>query len=207
MSAGGYHHGDLKRALVAAAIPLLERVGPERLSLRAVARVAGVSQSAPYNHFHGKQDLLAWLATTGFRELAASQAAIAGAGGPTADRLVALGRDYLRAALARPQLYRLMFGTGIEDWAAHPDLAAAKSAASEPLKAAIAAHLFGDAEPDAAVVGPVLVTLWSLVHGLASLLVDGSLGEGKHGEVEELVRLGIAIMVAGLDRDLTERSL
>lgn len=198
-----YHHGDLRRALVVAAIALLERDGPERLSLREVARAAGVSQSAPYNHFDGKQQLLGWLATTGFRELTTSQAAIVASGGPVDEQLVDLGVDYLRAALARPQLYRLMFGTGIDDWSAHPELVLAKRASAEPLKAAIATFLSGRLSGPADVelaVGPAMVTLWSLVHGLASLLIDGSLERGKHAEPEELVRGGVAVFVAGLDR-------
>jgi AcrR family transcriptional regulator len=198
--ADGYHHGDLRRALVDAAIVLLERGGPERLSLREVARAAGVSQSAPYNHFAGKQDLLAWLATTGFRELEASQAAIAAADGPADGRLVDLGVDYLRAALARPQLYRLMFGTGIEDWSAHPALVGAKGASADPLKAAIARYLSGSAQPDGEVVDTAMVVLWSLVHGLASLSIDGSLNRDKHPDLEEFVRRGVAVFVGGLDR-------
>src|SRR6266566_2082637 len=104
VSARGYHHGDLRSALVAAAAALLERDGAEALSFRAVARAAGVSQAAPYNHFSGRDDLLATAAEAGFRALQASQIAAAGQAPPGLRRVISLGMDYLAFATARPQL-------------------------------------------------------------------------------------------------------
>lgn len=187
---GTYHHGDLRRAMITTATEVLEEGGPERLSMREVARRAGVSSAAPYNHFDGKQGLLAAVATAGFEDLAASQRAAAA--GP--DALAAMGVDYVAAALARPQRFRLMFGTGIEDWSAHPDLAAAKSAAVEPLVAVIARDLLPGAPTTA--VDTAKVTLWSLVHGLATLLVEGSLA--APAPVDGLVRDALALGVAGV---------
>src|SRR5690242_3521199 len=107
-----YHHGDLRRALIAAAITLLEREGAKALSFRAVARAAGVSQAAPYNHFSGKEDLLATLAEAGFRTLAVWQAETAARQPEPLERMVGLGLDYIGLAVARTQLYRLMVGVG-----------------------------------------------------------------------------------------------
>lgn len=176
-----YHHGDLKRALIAAATDLLEQEGAEALSFRAVARAAGVSQSAPYNHFAGKEDLLATIAEAGFAALAAAQNEAAARGPAGEDRLTALGLDYIRFAVTQPQLYRLMFGVGVNDWHAHPDVSAAKQATFAPLRLALGEFLGADIP--AATLEQAAVAAWGLAHGLAMLRIDGSLtGRDRAGE-------------------------
>jgi AcrR family transcriptional regulator len=195
----GYHHGDLRSALIAAAGEMLERDGPESISFRAIARAAGVSQAAPYNHFQSKEDLLATLAGAGFRALETSQIAAA-APAPAGDqRIAALGRDYVRFASVQPQLYRLMFGVGVSDWHAHPGVAEAKSAAFRPIRGALAEHLAkgGKAGPEA--VETAAIAAWALVHGLSMLLVDRSLDPVKKaGSADLLIERVVKLFVAGL---------
>ena len=104
-----YHHGDLRAALVVEGLKQLERSGETALSLRALAKAAGVSPNAPYRHFADKDELMGALAAEGFGQFAD---AIAGAGAPSdraIDVLKAQGLAYLRFAASRPALYRLMF--------------------------------------------------------------------------------------------------
>lgn len=195
---GAYHHGNLKAALIAVARDMLERDGPEALSLRAVAQAAGVSRTAPYNHFDDKEALLAALAGAGFRALADAQSAAAEAVDGAAERLVAIGRSYVGFALAHPQLYRLMYGVGVSDWCRHPGVRDAKRASFEPVQAALAEHLGSGADPHALRVAAVAA--WAEVHGLSMLLLDGSLGDDADvpGETTALVDTILATFVAGL---------
>ncbi|HET7198311.1 MAG TPA: TetR/AcrR family transcriptional regulator [Burkholderiales bacterium] len=152
-----YHHGDLRPALLRAAARVLEKEGPAALSLRSLARRAGVSHNAPYRHFADREALLAALAAEGYRMLGE---ALAGASGR------AIGEAYLRFALAHPQRFRLMFG-GHLPMARHRELAAAAARPHQALVDAFRAEpSIGDAEQAAAAA-------WSLVHGLAHLLLDG----------------------------------
>jgi AcrR family transcriptional regulator len=161
-----YHHGELRQVLLEAAEALLRRDGAGRLSLREVARAAGVSHNAPYRHFPTRETLLAALATDGFRRLAAALRAGQGAAhGPAA--LVPLGRAYLRFADSNPALYRLMFSDGPRK-SDHPALAEAAHAAFAPLAEALPER--------GAAVGA-----WALVHGLAELLRDGQISADLMG--------------------------
>src|SRR6201996_8790448 len=103
-----YHHGDLRRALLRAAIAILEREGPSALSLRAVAREAGVSPAAPYHHFKDKSELLGAIAKEGFEKLKnvlAEAFAVAGCD----ETRSALGVAYVEFSRAHPALYRVMW--------------------------------------------------------------------------------------------------
>ena len=106
-----YHHGDLRRALVEAAERILENEGPSALSLRAVAREAGVSAAAPYHHFKEKNELLAAIAQEGFEHLAQAMGAGAADEGDPRARLNALGVAYVRFARDNPALYSLMYSS------------------------------------------------------------------------------------------------
>ena len=101
-----YHHGDLRRALVDAAVMIVERDGPTGLTLRAVAREAGVSPAAPYHHFKDKDELLYAVAKEGFRRQRHTMLA-ANDGGPAGPR--AMGVAYVEFAHAHPSLYRVMY--------------------------------------------------------------------------------------------------
>jgi AcrR family transcriptional regulator len=106
-----YHHGDLRRALIEAGRGLLEREGIAALSLRAVAREAGVSAAAPYHHFKDRAALLAAIAHEGNVALHTEMRAAFDRSAPGKPRIVDVGTAYVSFALANPALYRLMFET------------------------------------------------------------------------------------------------
>lgn len=107
LEARPYHHGDLRRALIDAAERVLATEGPQALSLRAVAREAGVSPAAPYHHFKDKSDLLLAIAENGFEQLGE---AMRNGVAPTEDgKLAGIGRAYVKFARENPALYRVMY--------------------------------------------------------------------------------------------------
>jgi AcrR family transcriptional regulator len=178
-----YHHGDLRQALLRSAVEILSEAGVAGLSLRAAARRAGVSAMAPYRHFADKEDLLAAVAESGFRELVGRLTAAASAAADPRAGLQALGVAYVLFAREEPSLFRLMFGPAIEQKSAHPTLDDAGSACFEILRQAVAAAQFFDRDRN---VEDVSLACWSLVHGLASLIVDGRLAEGAAGSAEAI---------------------
>jgi AcrR family transcriptional regulator len=199
-----YHHGDLRSAMLTVAGKMLESHGPEAISFRAIARAVGVSQTAPYNHFQSKEHLLAMIAAAGFRELEASQRKAAAAS-TDEERITALGRDYVSFACARPQRYRLMFGVGVVDWRAYPELAQVMGASYRPIQEALAARLglVGTCSPQAVPIAAVAA--WALVHGLSMLLIDGAIDPtSKLGhDSEALVAAVTAWFAAGLEAGAT----
>lgn len=155
-----YHHGDLPAALLRAAGTILEKEGVEALSLRALARRAGVSHAAPYRHFRDRESLLAALAAEGFATLGQALRDAASAGG-----LRAMGEAYVHFARSRPQRFRLMFG-GSLTLARHPALREVATRAFEALGGALAAQV-----GDSAGAQDASIAAWALVHGLAQLLL------------------------------------
>jgi len=160
----GYHHGDLRSALVDGARSLVEESGVEALSLREVARRAGVSRAAPYHHFKNKEAMLAAVARDGFERLAASMDVEENDG---MAELEGCGRAYLAFALDNRMLYRLMFGTKVGNFEAHPELHDSAKCAFQLLVDRLA-RVCPD-EPD--LVGRAMA-VWGAVHGLALLLID-----------------------------------
>lgn len=152
-----YHHGELRPALLRSAAQLLEKRGPQALSLRELARRAGVSHNAPYRHFAGREALLAALAAEGFHRLGEALARTAGRD---------MGEAYVRFALEHPQLFRLMFGGQLR-LARHRGLA---QAALQPYEALLTVFR---AQPSLADPEKAAAAAWALVHGLAHLLLDG----------------------------------
>jgi len=166
MEKRGYHHGDLRRALIDAALELLQAREADDLSLREVARAVGVSPTAVYRHFPDKGALLNALAAEGLGRLAAAQHAAAEAAGGGERGFIATGVAYVRFALANPALFRLTFGAtaarNILDAPEHvPDAMAFLRA-----NAAEAATAFGG---DARVIA---ISAWSIAHGLATLILE-----------------------------------
>lgn len=104
-----YHHGDLRRALVDAAIRILERDGPSALSLRAVAREAGVSPAAPYHHFKDKGELLDAVAHVGWDALGEAMTAVRGQAPDLSGLMTEIGVAYVRFSQDHPALYRVMY--------------------------------------------------------------------------------------------------
>ena len=142
-----YHHGDLRAAVLAAAWKMVEKEGIVGLSVREAARRAGVSHSAPYRHFADREALLAALVAEGFEQLRSALENRAGR---------ELGEAYVAFALEHAQRFRLMFSR------------AGANAELQERFAASFAHLGADAAPAGAAA-------WSLVHGLASLVLEGHL--------------------------------
>jgi AcrR family transcriptional regulator len=166
----GYHHGDLRRALLRGARKRLEREGVEGLSLRMVAAEAGVSHAAPYHHFADRDALVAALAAEGFDGLTqALAAADAAPARTTRARLVELGVAYVGFARANPALFRLMFGPILGRKASYPELLASAGAALAVLQNAVTRVVGERKAPEGTLAS------WSLIHGLATLRVDGAL--------------------------------
>jgi len=167
-----YHHGDLRAALIVAAEALLARLGPAELSLRGVAREAGVSAMAPYRHFADKDALLAAVAGDGFRQFEARLVQATSAAPDARAGLIAQGVAYVRFAHDQPALFRLMFGPMITKAVALEHLDRDAAPALDALRDAVAAAY---PEADATRRDDLVLTCWSLVHGLAGLIVDGRL--------------------------------
>lgn len=168
-----YHHGNLRSAIVESAVALIEEQGVGALTLREVARRAGVTHAAPYRHFADKSALLAAVSAEGFRALVARSAKeTAGIADPRR-RFQRSGVAYVMFAVEHPAHFRVMFG---------PD----RAAAADPLRCAASGEAFGQlldaivACQKAGVVRrgdamSIAVVAWAFVHGLASLLVDEQL--------------------------------
>jgi AcrR family transcriptional regulator len=158
-----YHHGDLKRALLEAALEMLDEEGTEGVGLRELARRVGVSAAAPYRHFRGRQALLEAVATEGFRRFSAMMAAKE-QDLPEVEQLPAMAEAYVRFALVQPALFRLMFSRQVDKTGNRALHDAAIEAYASLAKAA--AREVPDAPSEGAVIA------WSFVHGLAMLLLD-----------------------------------
>ncbi|MFZ3581550.1 TetR/AcrR family transcriptional regulator [Loktanella sp. DJP18] len=168
-----YHHGNLRAALIAEGIALLEEQGPEALSLRTLAARVGVSHTAPRNHFGARQGLLTAIATEGFHRHAAHMAAGLPPDGNRRDALNAAARGYVGFARAHPHLYALMFSPTLCD-KSDPDLQAAGQASFAILqRISTGLHWPGADGPDRQ--GRTEALLWSIVHGFAELQIAGLL--------------------------------
>ena len=168
-----YHHGALREALVDAAAQLAAKKGPAAVSLREVARRAGVSAAAPYHYFDGKSALLAAVAEQGFTLFDSSQAlAVEQAPPDPVARLAALGVSYVRFALDRPHYFKVMFRPHLVADGKYASLSQVASRTFdrlvETVRAARLAHGHDDTDPIA-----VATLVWSVPHGLALLYLDG----------------------------------
>jgi AcrR family transcriptional regulator len=173
-AASRYHHGDLKSAALSAAEKILERDGLQAVTLRAVARAVGVSHTAPKNHFGDLVGLLSELAAVGYLRYAAALAkAVNSTSGDARARLRAMGWAYVAFARAHPKLFFLMFHGDRLDMK-RPSLLAAIDESRQSLRAAITST--AESRPLTPIEAAARATAsWSLVHGLAMLLLDGRL--------------------------------
>lgn len=162
-----YHHGNLRATLLDAADALLAAHGVQGLTLREVARAAGVSHGAPYHHFASLDDLLAAVAERGFTELGDAEAEAVAVADPR-ERLLRVATAYVGCALAHPERFRLMFGPLLARQDAFPALRDAAHRAFRHVTAA------SQALDDAQGHGLALAG-WCLSHGLSHLLIDGAL--------------------------------
>ena len=168
-----YHHGDLVQALLAAVRVLVERDGADRMSVNQACRMAGVSTAAPYKHFADRNDILRALCHEGFEELHRALLDAHGAvDGPGAPRVAAIGKSYVAFAAANPGLFRVMFAMKRE--LSDPSDADYGLEARECFQVVIsdvaeAAGLPADSAP----AKQLAIMLWSFVHGVSTLLIDG----------------------------------
>jgi len=191
-----YHHGDLRRALLQAAVRTIQKHGLGALTLRAVGDELGVSRTALYRHFADKSALLTAVASEGFRMLRLDVVAAwegAGKGRPGFD---AMGGAYVRFAVQNPWHYRVMFGSGVELDSANPELLEEGTAAFGALVGALveqqAQHLVRPDEPQTQAH-----FVWALVHGIAMLAIDGSL-QHQGADVAALTRYAVERLRTGL---------
>lgn len=195
-----YHHGDLQRALLQAAVRTIQKQGVHALTLRAVGEELGVSRTALYRHFTDKAALLAAVAREGFRMLRIELEGAWQGGGKGQRGFEAMGEAYVRFAIAQPAHYRVIFGSGRECTAPDPELAAeGRRAFLALLNALIELQRDGlirrdDAEQQAHFI-------WSLVHGISMLAIDGALREGTDIDLLtrfslERARTGLAVLTA-----------
>ena len=173
-----YHHGDLHDALLKAAERILERDGLPGLTLRAVAREAGVSHAAPAHHFGDLTGLVSELAAIGFRQFNAAMIAADAAADTGFERAVARAKGYVAYAQAHPGMYLLMFRTERLDMM-RPALHEAASASFAGLAGAIGASRQEPIAAEALTLEQAadIVRAWSLVHGFTMLLLDNRLSD------------------------------
>ena len=161
-----YHHGDLSRALIEAARRILEAEGPAALSLRAVAREAGVSPAAPYHHFKDKTELLEAVAHEGWEAVGQAITAARHSSADPGEALGAIGLAYLHFARDNPALYRLMYDTS-RDRTSMPEHENEEDSGLANVQGAL---IEAGADPtDELELQLATVASWCAVHGLAEM--------------------------------------
>lgn len=171
-----YHHGNLRQALLEAALIILDKQGEAGLGLRDLARAVGVSPAAPYRHFDSRAALLEALAVTGFQRFSTRMEAVAES--RPDNPMAAMGKTYVIFALQNANLFRLMFSPQLKK-DARPGLRMAADAAFDTLR-----HLVGG-DVDGNRIRALAA--WAKIHGLAVLLLDGQIAIRSGEDTEALV--------------------
>jgi AcrR family transcriptional regulator len=194
----GYHHGNLREALVEAALRLIEEKGPLGFTMAEAARLAGVSPAAPYRHFRGREDLIEEVARQGFEIFADQLERAFDDGNPSAlSAFSAAGSAYLDFARANPGHYIAMFESGVTV-AGNPVLAYAYDRAMSVLVRAaerLTAHLPPGRRPPATLVAN---HIWALSHGVVELFARGAPGGRAPYSAEEMLETGTGVYLRGL---------
>ena len=198
-----YHHGNLREALVDAACAVVAESGVQGLSLRAVARRAGVSQAAPYHHFDSKEALVAEVCCRGFEELGRRTAEAISGLESAIDQLEAMARAYLRFAVDRPDLFGIMWGGEglIEDKTPYTQLT---ETAGSSLQQLVAVVQLGMERGELRAGDPIDAALaaWAGVHGAAALIRDRATDSPKMCELgitpDRIARAVMDTVVRGL---------
>jgi len=194
----GYHHGNLREALIEAALRLIGDKGPAGFTFAEAARAAGVSPAAPYRHFRDRDDLLADVARRGFESFTAALQAAWDDGRPTPGAaLQRLGAAYLEFARNQPASYAAMFEAGLR-LADHPELKAVADGAFAVLREACETLLapWPGQRPPALMVA---LHIWALSHGIASLFARGDAARRPLPmSPEELLEAGVLLYLDGL---------
>ena len=194
----GYHHGNLRQALIDAALKLIEDRGPTGFTLSEAAKQAGVTPAAVYRHFEGREDLIAEAALQGYEIFADVMDYAYDSGKPSAlAAFEATGRAYLAFARKHPGHYIAMFESGVSVNKT-PDLAAASARARGVLEKAaegLSQHIPADKRPPAAMFS---AHIWALSHGVVELYARGNPGARTQFSPEDLLESGIGIYLRGL---------
>ncbi len=197
---GGYHHGNLKEALIEAALDLIAQKGPAGFTFAEAARAAGVSPAAPYRHFRDRDELLASIAQQGFELFEKQLSAAWDDGQPdTFAAFSRVGKAYLAFAREHPAYYSAMFESGVpvQD---NPALLIASERAFAIIRAA-AERLIALAPPNVPRPPAMMMALhiWSLSHGIASLFGRGDATSRKLPmSAEDLLEAGVLVYLKGL---------
>ena len=197
-----YHHGDLKRVLVDAAIALVAEGQNWDFSLREVARRAGVSHNAPYNHFADKRDLLAAVAAAGYEALRARMLATGAEADAPDAALVAIGVAYVGFGEENPAHYRLMFGPTLATAEGPPAVvteaaAGAKAVLGEVVQRGLREGVLDEAQG----LDLAILSAWAIVHGLTMLVIDGRAGSNAAPDVRKsMAGLVTRLLIDGLRR-------
>jgi len=197
---GGYHHGNLKEALIQAALDLIAQKGPAGFTFAEAARSAGVSPAAPYRHFRDRDELLASIAQQGFELFEKQLSAAWDDGRPdTFAAFSRVGKAYLAFAREHPAYYSAMFESGVpvQD---NPALLIASERAFAIIRAA-AERLIALAPPNVPRPPAMMMALhiWSLSHGIASLFGRGDAASRKLPmSAEDLLEAGVLVYLKGL---------
>ena len=194
----GYHHGNLRQALVDAALELIEARGPTGFTLSEAAKQAGVTPAAVYRHFDGREDLIAEAARQGYEIFADLMDFAYQSGQPSALRAFeATGRAYLAFARKYPGHYIAMFESGISVNRT-PELAAVAGRANAVLERAatdLSQHIPEDRRPPASMFS---AHIWAMSHGVVELFARNSPGRASPFPAEDLLESGIGIYLRGL---------
>jgi AcrR family transcriptional regulator len=196
----GYHHGNLKEALLQAALGLIAEKGAAGFTFADAARMAGVSPAAPYRHFRDREELLSNIAQRGFEQFETALSEAWDDGRPdTVTAFERVGKAYLAFARGKPAFYSAMFESGLA-----PDVSASLQAAAERAFAVIraAAERLAALAPQGSPRPPALMMalhIWSMSHGVASLFARGDAARRKLPmTAEELLEAEVLIYLRGL---------
>lgn len=198
MAKRGYHHGNLRQALVDACLSLIEEKGPTGFTLSEAAREAGVTPAAVYRHFEGRDDLIAEAALQGYEIFGELMEYAYDKGQPSAlAAFEAVGRAYLAFARRHPGHYVAMFESGISIQRT-PELHAAARGAMGVFELAaeeLSQHIPEDRRPPPQMFS---AHIWALSHGVVELFARGSPGTQSPFAPEDLLESGIGIYLRGL---------
>ena len=192
-----YHHGDLRAALMVAALALIEEHGVKGFALKDAARMAGVSIAAPYRHFADKDALISAIHAEGFGLFDAALTAAYELEGDAHARILELGVAYVRFALERTAHFRVMFGRmGGEGFKA----GAEGAKGFQLLVRAVEGLMPGASEQSEHSRMDTVLACWSLVHGFALLQVDGAFASTVGGlDAEAQLRRTLGVLIAGVN--------
>lgn len=195
-----YHHGNLKNALIQAGREVLESEGSPGFDLRMVARKAGVSHAAPYRHFSDKRALITAIVQAGFEELRERMVnKLADTDRmPPSERLRVVAIEYVRFATQSPWVLREMYsGQSAQDEniAVHSAAKKVYRIYSSLIRAGQESGEFSEGDPNA-----IAGVFWSLIHGMATLVIDDQITPYAQGDqgIEQIVGFGIRTLISGM---------